>query len=434
MHVDTGHNFPEVLDYRDRRVQEAGARLIVASVQESIDAGRVGEETGRFASRNRLQTTTLLDAHRRASLRRGIRRRPARRGEGQGQGAGLLLPGRVRPVGPQEPAARAVEPLQHPDPPRRAHPGLPAVQLDRARHLALHRPGAAGDPVDLLLPTERQVFERDGILLADNAFVTRGDDEPLFDARVRYRTVGDMTCTGAVAVQRRRRSTRSSTRSPPPGSPSGARPVPTTGPARPPWRTASGRATSDDGAPRRWQRSRQRGPPHGHPPARHGRLRRRWQEHADRTAAVRLQGHLRGPARGGRADQPRARRRVHQPGAADRRPARRARAGHHHRRGLPLLRHAPAQVHHRRHPRAHSVHPQHGHRRLDGRPGDRPGRRPQRADRAEPPARLPGHPAARPAPGAGRQQDGPGRLRPARSSSRSSRSSPPSRPSWRSAT
>src|SRR5215475_14381702 len=62
MHVDTGHNFPEVLEFRDRRVEEAGARLIVASVQESIDAGRVTEETGRWASRNRLQTTTLLDA------------------------------------------------------------------------------------------------------------------------------------------------------------------------------------------------------------------------------------------------------------------------------------------------------------------------------------------------------------------------------------
>src|SRR5262249_11324756 len=62
MHVDTGHNFPEVLEYRDRRVAEAGVQLIVASVQESIDAGRVVEETGRWASRNRLQTTTLLNA------------------------------------------------------------------------------------------------------------------------------------------------------------------------------------------------------------------------------------------------------------------------------------------------------------------------------------------------------------------------------------
>ncbi|HLT69781.1 MAG TPA: phosphoadenosine phosphosulfate reductase family protein, partial [Acidimicrobiales bacterium] len=62
MHVDTGHNFPEVIEFRDRRVAELGARLVVASVQASIDAGRVVEETGRRASRNRLQTTTLLDA------------------------------------------------------------------------------------------------------------------------------------------------------------------------------------------------------------------------------------------------------------------------------------------------------------------------------------------------------------------------------------
>src|SRR5216110_1849484 len=62
MHVDTGHNFPEVLEFRDRRVGELGVRLVVASVQASIDAGRVVEEVGPRASRNRLQTVTLLDA------------------------------------------------------------------------------------------------------------------------------------------------------------------------------------------------------------------------------------------------------------------------------------------------------------------------------------------------------------------------------------
>ncbi|HEV3400449.1 MAG TPA: sulfate adenylyltransferase subunit CysD, partial [Acidimicrobiales bacterium] len=62
MHVDTGHNFPEVLEFRDRRMRELGERLIVASVQQSIDTGRVVEDTGPKASRNRLQTTTLLDA------------------------------------------------------------------------------------------------------------------------------------------------------------------------------------------------------------------------------------------------------------------------------------------------------------------------------------------------------------------------------------
>ncbi len=89
MHVDTGHNFPEVIDFRDRRVAELGERLIVASVQESIDTGRVREEPGN-PSRNRLQTTTLLDAIAGARLRRRLRRRPARRGEGARQGAGVL--------------------------------------------------------------------------------------------------------------------------------------------------------------------------------------------------------------------------------------------------------------------------------------------------------------------------------------------------------
>src|SRR5213596_1227496 len=77
MHVDTGHNFPEALEFRDRRVAELGVRLVVASVQASIDAGRVTEETGRHASRNRLQTVTLLDAieeHRFDALFGGARR------------------------------------------------------------------------------------------------------------------------------------------------------------------------------------------------------------------------------------------------------------------------------------------------------------------------------------------------------------------------
>ena len=132
MHVDTGHNFPEVLDFRDRRAAELGVRLIVASVQDSIDQGRAIEETGRWTSRNRLQTVTLLDAIEENRFDAALRRRPPRRGEGARQGAGLLLPRRVRPVGPEEPAPRAVEPLQHADQARRAHQGVPAVQLDRA--------------------------------------------------------------------------------------------------------------------------------------------------------------------------------------------------------------------------------------------------------------------------------------------------------------
>ena len=137
MHVDTGHNFPEVLDFRDRRVEELGVRLVVASVQESIDSGRAVEETGRWASRNRLQTVTLLDAveeHRFDALFGGARRdeEKARAKERVFSFRDELGPLVLRVPLPEEPAARAVEPLQHADQARRAHPGVPAVQLDRA--------------------------------------------------------------------------------------------------------------------------------------------------------------------------------------------------------------------------------------------------------------------------------------------------------------
>ncbi len=91
MHVDTGHNFPEVLDFRDRRVAQLDAQLIVASVQESIDSGRSTEEPGPNPSRNRLQTRTLLDAittHRFDAVFGGAR---PRRGEGPGQGEGVFV-------------------------------------------------------------------------------------------------------------------------------------------------------------------------------------------------------------------------------------------------------------------------------------------------------------------------------------------------------
>ena len=129
-----------------------------------------------------------------------------------------------------------------------------------------------------------------------------------------------------------------------------------------------------------------------------------------------------------------ARRGVHQPGPADRRAARRARAGHHDRRRVPLLRDAAAEVHHRRHPGAHPVHPEHGDRRLDRRPGDHPGRRAQGPAGAVAAARVPDHAAAGAAPGARGQQDGPGRLRPGGLRADRGRVHVVRAPSWRSAT
>jgi sulfate adenylyltransferase subunit 2 len=197
MHVDTGHNFDEVIDYRDRRVAEAGARLIVASVQESIDSGRVTEETGRWASRNRLQTTTLLDAiseHRFDAVFGG-----ARRDEEKARAKERVFSFRDE-FGQWDPKNQRPELWNlyntriRRDEHLRVFPISNWTELDVWDYIAREK---------LEIPSiyyahTRKVFERDGILLSDSPFVTRVDDEPVFEASVRYRTVGDMTCTGAV--------------------------------------------------------------------------------------------------------------------------------------------------------------------------------------------------------------------------------------------
>jgi sulfate adenylyltransferase subunit 2 len=198
MHVDTGHNFPEVIEFRDRRVGELSVRLIVASVQESIDAGRVAEETGRHASRNRLQTVTLLDAieeHRFDALFGG-----ARRDEEKARAKERVFSFRDE-FGQWDPKNQRPELWN-----------LYNTRLHRGEHIRVF-PLSNWTELDvwsyierenLDIPSiyyahQRQVFERDGLLLADNPHVPRGEDEPLFTATVRYRTVGDMTGTGAVS-------------------------------------------------------------------------------------------------------------------------------------------------------------------------------------------------------------------------------------------
>ena len=197
MHVDTGHNFPEVLEYRDRRVADAGVQLVVASVQESIDAGRVVEETGRWASRNRLQTTTLLDAiaeHQFDAVFGG-----ARRDEEKARAKERVFSFRDE-FGQWDPKNQRPELW-----------GIYNTRIHRGEHIRVF-PLSNWTELDiweyiaqenLEIPSiyyghSRSVFERDGILLADGPYVSRGEDEPLFDTKVRYRTVGDMSCTGAV--------------------------------------------------------------------------------------------------------------------------------------------------------------------------------------------------------------------------------------------
>ncbi len=187
MHVDTGHNFPEAIEFRDRRVPG----VLVASVQESIDRGRVRDEP----SRNRLQTTTLLDAieeHRFDAAFGGARRdeeraRAKERIFSFRDDFGQWDPRRQRPELWNLYNGR-VRPGEH----VRVFPISNWTELDVWEYIRTE---------ELEIPSiyfahEREVFERDGMLYAACEFLPH--DEPSFTASVRYRTVGDMTCTGAV--------------------------------------------------------------------------------------------------------------------------------------------------------------------------------------------------------------------------------------------
>ena len=197
MHVDTGHNFPEAIEYRDRRAKELGARLVVAHVEDSIKAGRVVDETGVGASRNRLQIVTLLDAiaeHRFDAAFGG-----ARRDEERARAKERIFS--FRDVhGQWEPRAQrpelwnlyngAVAPGEH----VRVFPISNWTELDVWEYIARE---------DIELPSiyfahKRMVFRRDGMLLADSEFIEKRPDEEPFEATVRFRTVGDMTVTGGV--------------------------------------------------------------------------------------------------------------------------------------------------------------------------------------------------------------------------------------------
>jgi sulfate adenylyltransferase subunit 2 len=197
LHVDTGHNFPEVIEFRDRMVAESGLRLLVGSVQASIDAGRVQEETGPRASRNRLQTVTLLDAIEEHGLDACFG--GARRDEERSRAKERVLslrddfgqwdPRRQRPElwDLYNARVRRGENI-------RAFPISNWTELDVWQYIAQE---------ELELPPiymahEREVFERDGMLYAVSPFITLIDGETPFSASVRYRTVGDMSCTGAV--------------------------------------------------------------------------------------------------------------------------------------------------------------------------------------------------------------------------------------------
>jgi sulfate adenylyltransferase subunit 2 len=193
MHVDTGHNFPEAIEFRDRRVPN----VVVASVQESIDAGRVVEETGPRASRNRLQTVTLLDAiaeHGFDAAFGGARRdeeraRAKERIFSFRDGDGQWEPRRQRPELWDLYNGR-IRRGEH----VRVFPLSNWTELDVWEYI---RTQGLEIP-SIYFAHEREVFERDGMLYAVSEFIERMDGEETFTASVRYRTVGDMSCTGAV--------------------------------------------------------------------------------------------------------------------------------------------------------------------------------------------------------------------------------------------
>ena len=196
LHVDTGHNFPEVLEFRDRRIRDAGHELIVASVQESIDQGRV-RELDPTASRNQLQTRTLLDAMENGRFDAAFG--GGRRDEERARAKERVFSFRDE-FGQWEPRAQRAEPwaLYNGRIRRgeqiRVFPISNFTELDVWNYIALE---------ELELPSiyfahEREVVSRDGMLLAASRYVRARDGEVVQSATVRYRTVGDLTVTGAV--------------------------------------------------------------------------------------------------------------------------------------------------------------------------------------------------------------------------------------------
>jgi sulfate adenylyltransferase subunit 2 len=199
MHVDTGHNFPEVIEYRDRVVAALGERLIVASVQESIDAGRVVEETGARASRNRLQTTTLLDAI--ADNGFDACFGGARRDEERARAKERIFSfrddfGGWDPKNQRPELWNLFNGRMRKGENVRVFPLSNWTELDVWQYILEEQI----EVPSIYLAHEREVFARDGMLYADSEFLARDErDGAPFTESVRYRTVGDMSCTGAVA-------------------------------------------------------------------------------------------------------------------------------------------------------------------------------------------------------------------------------------------
>lgn len=197
LHIDTGHNFPETLEFRDELVRSVGANLIVKTVQESIDRGRAVEEKGPNASRNALQTITLLDAIEELQLDACLG--GARRDEEKARAKERFFSHRDE-FGQWDPKNQRPElwnlfngrkaPGEH----FRVFPLSNWTEMDVWQYIALEK--LAIPPI--YFSHRREVLERDSVLLARSPYVTLKPGERIEERQVRFRTVGDMTCTGAV--------------------------------------------------------------------------------------------------------------------------------------------------------------------------------------------------------------------------------------------
>jgi sulfate adenylyltransferase subunit 2 len=197
LHIDTGHNFPETIEFRDQLAKESGMQLIVRYVQDSIDQGKVKEETGKYASRNMLQTVTLLDAIEELKFDACIG--GARRDEEKARAKERIFS--VRDDFGQWDAKK-----QRPElfdmlngkinvgENVRVFPISNWTELDVWNYIKRD---------NIAIPSiyyshQREIIERDGLYWPDSAFLNKDEDEVPFKATVRFRTVGDMTCTAAV--------------------------------------------------------------------------------------------------------------------------------------------------------------------------------------------------------------------------------------------
>ncbi len=196
-HIDTGHNFDETIEFRDKLVDELGVRLIVGSVQESIDSGRAVEEKGPNPMRNGLQTITLLDtieAHKFDAAFGGARRdeekaRAKERFFSHRDDFGQWDPKNQRPE-----LWNIFNGNKHPGEHFRVFPLSNWTEMDVWQYILQE---------NLEIPSiyfshQRDIVSRDGMLLANSKFITVMDGETVEQKQVRFRTVGDMTCTGAV--------------------------------------------------------------------------------------------------------------------------------------------------------------------------------------------------------------------------------------------